>query len=106
MNRDDVRQHLLEHLKQSLSNANSSRPGSIQLMVVYEYLTKFYPPPNTSAAQRIARELLQEFVNNNLLFIGYGDNAEHFSRSDAAPQDSNGCLKSQAPGRCAKNGLD
>jgi hypothetical protein len=74
MNRDDIRQHLLEHLKQSLSTVNTSHPGSIQLMGVYDYLTKVYPPPNTSAAQRIARELMQEFVNNNLLYIGYGDN--------------------------------
>jgi hypothetical protein len=113
MNRDDIRQHLLEHLKQSLSNANSGRPGSIQLMGVYEYLTKFYPPPNTSAAQRIARELLQEFVNNNLLFIGYGDNegfpwftqtaygVECINKGDLLPFDPNGylvSLQSRVPG--------
>ena len=71
MNRDDVRQHLLEHLKQSLSER--SNPGTTQVMNVYHYLLKFYPHPAISAAQRIARELLQEFVNNNLLFVGYGD---------------------------------
>ena len=71
MNRDDIRQHLIEHLKQSLSKLNN--PGSIQVMGVYEYLAKYYPHPQTSGAQRIAREILQEFVNNNLLFMGYGD---------------------------------
>lgn len=104
MNRDEIRQHLLEHMKQSLSNGNN--PGTIQLMGVYEYLTKFYPPPNTSVAQRIAREILQEFVNNNLLFIGYGDDqgfpwftltthgVECIKRGELLPFDPNGYLVS------------
>ena len=77
-------------------------------MVVYEYLTKFYPPPNTSAAQRIARELLQEFVNNNLLFIGYGDNEgfpwftltaygiECINKGELVPRQNNDLLSNQA----------
>lgn len=71
INRDDVRQHVLEHLKQSL--ADNNQRGTIQLMNVYHHLANFYPHPQTSASHRIARELLQEFVNNNVLFIGYGD---------------------------------
>jgi hypothetical protein len=106
MSRDEIRQHLLEHLKQSLSSASGSRSGSIQLMGVNEYLTKLYPHPNTSAAQRIARELLQEFVNNNLLFIGYGDNegfpwftltaygVECINKGELLPFDPNGYLVS------------
>lgn len=112
MNREDVRQHLFEHMKQSLVS-NRISPGSIQLMGVYEYLTKFYPPPNTSAAQRIARELLQEFVNNNLLFIGYGDSEgfpwftltaygnECINKGELLPFDPNGYLvsvQSRVPG--------
>jgi hypothetical protein len=105
MNRDEIRQHLLNHLKQSLvSNQNS--PGSIQVMGVYEYLLKFYPHPHTSAAHRIARELLQEFVNNNLLFIGYGDSqfapwftlteygVECIKKGELLPFDPNGYLVS------------
>ncbi len=72
MNRDDIRQHLLEYLKQSL-RLNALNPGSIELGGVCNYLQTFHPHPAISSAQRIARELLQEFVNNNLLFIGYGD---------------------------------
>src|SRR5581483_1042692 len=71
MNRDEIRQHLFQHLRQSLSNGNS--PGTIQLMGVYHYLANFYPHPQASVAHRIAREILQEFVNNDFLFIGYGD---------------------------------
>jgi len=112
MSRDEVRQHLLEHMKQSLVT-NRISPGSIQLMGVYEYLTKFYPPPNTSAVQRIARELLQEFVNNNLLFIGYGDSEgfpwftltaygnECINKGELLPFDPNGylvSLQSRVPG--------
>ena len=72
MNRDEIRQHLLEHLKQSLVS-NQISPGSIQLMGVYHHLAQFYPHPQASIAHRIVRDILQEFVNNNLLFIGYGD---------------------------------
>ena len=72
MNRDDIRQHLSEYLKQSL-RLNTLNPGSIELPGVSNYLQKFYPHPAISPAQRIARELLQEFVNNNLFFIGLGD---------------------------------
>lgn len=112
MNRDEVRQHLLEHLKQSLVS-NQISPGSIQLMGVYHYLAQFYPHPQTSIAHRVARELLQEFVNNNLLFVGYGDDqglpwftltaygVECIKKGDLLPFDPNGylvSLQSRVPG--------
>lgn len=112
MNRDDIREHLLAYLKQSLTS-NRISPGSIQLMGTYEYLTKLYPAPHTSAAQRIARELLQEFVNNNLLFVGYGDDqgfpwftltaygVECINKGELLPFDPNGylvSLQSRVPG--------
>jgi hypothetical protein len=102
MNRDDIRQHLLEHLKQSLVNGNN--PGTIQVMGVYHYLANFYPHPQASVAQRIAREILQEFVNNNLLFVGYGDDqgfpwftltaygVECIKKGELLPFDPNGYL--------------
>jgi len=105
VNRDEIRQHLLEYLKQSLST-NRISPGSIAVMGVYEYLTRFYPHPKTSIAQRIARELLQEFVNNNLLFMGYGDDegfpwftltafgVECINKNEFLPFDPNGYLVS------------
>ncbi|HWA95092.1 MAG TPA: hypothetical protein VG844_10875 [Terracidiphilus sp.] len=105
MNRDEIRQRLLEHLKQSLVS-NQISPGSIQLMGVYHYLAQFYPHPKASVAHRIARELLQEFVNNNLLFIGYGDDqgfpwftltaygVECIKKSELLPFDPNGYLAS------------
>lgn len=111
MNRDEVRQHLLTHLKQSLSER--SNPGTTQVMNVYHYLAKFYPHPETSVAQRIARELLQEFVNNNLLFIGHGDDqgfpwftltaygVECINKGELLPFDPNGYLvglQSRVPG--------
>lgn len=105
MNRDEIRQHLLTHLKDSLvSNQNS--PGSIQLMGVYHYLARFYPHPTVVTAHRIGRELLQEFVNNNLLFIGYGDDQgfpwltltaygrECVEKGEILPFDPNGYLVS------------
>lgn len=112
MNRDDVRQHLLEHLKQSL-RSNTLNPGSIELGGVCNYLQTFYPHPAISSAQRIARELLQEFVNNNLLFIGLGDSQgfpwftltaygrECVESGDMLPFDPNGYLvsvQSRVPG--------
>lgn len=112
MNRDEVRQRLLEHLKQSLVS-NQISPGSIQLMGVYQYLAQFYPHPHTSIAHRIARELLQEFVNNNLLFVGYGDDqgfpwftltaygVECIKKGELLPFDPNGYLvsvQSRVPG--------
>jgi hypothetical protein len=103
MNRDEVRQHLLEHLKQSLVS-NQINPGSIQVIGVYHYLAQFYPHPQASVAQRIARELLQEFVNNNLLFLGCGDDqgfpwftltaygVECINKGELLPFDPNGYL--------------
>ena len=105
MNRDEIRQHLMTHLKESLVT-NQISPGSIQLMGVYHYLATFYPHPKTSAAHRVARELLQEFVNNNLLFVGYGDDQgfpwftltnygrECVERREMLPFDPNGYLVS------------
>jgi hypothetical protein len=112
MNRDNIRQHLLEHLKQSL-RLNALNPGSIELGGVCNYLQTFYPHPAISSAQRIARELLQEFVNNNLLFIGLGDSQgfpwftltaygrECVESGDLLPFDPNGYLvsvQSRVPG--------
>lgn len=112
MNRDEVRQHLMEHLKQSLVS-NQINPGSIQVMGVYHYLAHFYPHPQASIAQRIARELLQEFVNNNLLFVGCGDDqgfpwftltaygVECINKGELLPFDPNGYLvsvQSRVPG--------
>ena len=112
MNRDEVRQHLLEHLKQSLV-LNQISPGSIQVMGVYHYLAQFYPHPQASIAHRIARELLQEFVNNNLLFVGCGDDqgfpwftltaygVECITKGELLPFDPNGYLvsvQSRVPG--------
>lgn len=103
MVRDEIRQRLLDHLKESLVSNNNS-PGSIQLMNVYHYLSKFYPYSETLKAHRIARELLQEFVNNNLLFIGYGDDqgfpwftltshgVECIEKGEMLPFDPNGYL--------------
>lgn len=112
MNRDDIRQRLLEHLKASLSK--QSRPGSIQLGDVYHYLAQFWGShAEAERAHRIARELLQEFVNNNLLFIGYGDNegfpwltltthgVECIKTGEMLPFDPNGYLvsvQSRVPG--------
>jgi len=112
VNRDDIRQRLLEHLKASLSK--QSRPGSIQLGDVYHYLAQFWGShAEAEKAHRIARELLQEFVNNNLLFIGYGDNegfpwltltthgVECIKTSEMLPFDPNGYLvsvQSRVPG--------
>ena len=112
MNRDEIRQHLLEHLKQSL-RLNTLNPGSIELGGVCNYLQTFYPHPAISSAQRIARELLQEFVNNNLLFIGLGDSQgfpwftltaygrECVESGETLPFDPNGYLvsvQSRVPG--------
>jgi hypothetical protein len=102
INRDDVRQRLLEHLKASL--ADNNHRGTIQLMGVYHHLAKYWPHPQASIAHRIARELLQEFVNNNLLFVGYGDDqgfpwftltsygAECITKGELLPFDPNGYL--------------
>jgi hypothetical protein len=42
-------------------------------MGVYHYLHAKVGHPAITSVQQTARELIQEFVNNNVLFIGYGD---------------------------------
>jgi len=103
MNRDEIRQHLSTQLKQSLAKQHPQ--GSIQLMEVYHYLAKLYPS-NPNGAHRIARELLQEFVNNSVLFIGTGDDQgfpwftltaygrECIEKNEILPFDPNGYLVS------------
>lgn len=74
MTREEIRQELLSYLRQSLTNRSG---GAIQLMDLCQHLQRKVGYPALRSAHQIARELLQEFVNNNVLFIGYGD-AEGF----------------------------
>jgi hypothetical protein len=71
MTREEIRQGLIAHLKQALNER--PWPGTIQLMGVYHYFHAKVGHPAIASVQQTARELIQEFVNNNVLFIGYGD---------------------------------
>lgn len=71
MTREEIRQELMVHLRQSLTER--PWPGTIQLMGVYHYFHAKVGHPAITSVQQTARELIQEFVNNNVLFIGYGD---------------------------------
>lgn len=68
--REEIRQHLIDYIRHS---PKSSNLDTIDLGNLLESLKKKYSDVNE--AHRIARELLQEFVNNNLMFIGVGDTA-------------------------------
>jgi hypothetical protein len=75
MTREEIRQELINFLRESLHG--SPWPGTIQLMGVYHHFEAKVGNPSVRSVHQIARELLQEFVNNNVLFVGYGD-AEGF----------------------------
>jgi len=70
MTREEIRQELFSYLRQSLANRSG---GAIELMGVFNHLQTEVGYPAIQSVHRIARELLQEFVNNNVLFIGHGD---------------------------------
>jgi hypothetical protein len=71
MTREEIRQELMNFLRQSLRE--QSRPGSIQLMGVYDHFQSKVGHQAIGSVHPIAREILQELVNNNVLFIGCGD---------------------------------
>jgi len=71
MTREEIRQELIAYLRQSMTDR--TWPGTIQLMGVFNHFVTKVGHPEVIAVQRTARELLQELVNNNVLFIGYGE---------------------------------
>jgi hypothetical protein len=75
MTREQIRQELIAYLRASLRD--TSRPAAIQLMNVYHHFQSKVGHPAIGAVHQTAREILQELVNNNVLYIGYGD-AEGF----------------------------
>ncbi|MGD0009734.1 MAG: hypothetical protein ABSE93_14460 [Terriglobia bacterium] len=75
MTREEIRQEFIAYLRQAL--ADRTKGGAIQLMELCQHLQRKVGYPAVRSVHQIARELLQEFVNNNVLFIGYGD-AEGF----------------------------
>lgn len=71
MTREEIRQELMAYLRQVLRDYGP--PGTTQLMNLRAHLETKVGHPAIRSIHQIARELLQEFVNNNVLFIGYGD---------------------------------
>jgi len=71
MTREEIRQELIAYLRQALTDRKKA--GAIQLVELCQHLQRKVGYPAVRSAHQIARELLQEFVNNNVLFIGHGD---------------------------------
>jgi hypothetical protein len=71
MTREEIRQELIAFLRQALTGR--PWPGTIDLMRLNHHLQTKVGNTGIGSAHQIARELLQEFVNNNVLFIGYSD---------------------------------
>jgi hypothetical protein len=71
MTREEIRQVIVGYLKLALTDGRSG--GAIDLIRLYEHLKRTSGHPVNNLESRTVRELLQELVNNNVLFIGYGD---------------------------------
>lgn len=71
MTRSEILHEILELLRESLrKNLN---PGSIAIMDVHARLHSKVGHPAINLVHPIAREIVQELLNNNVLFFGAGD---------------------------------
>jgi len=71
MTRSEIRHQIIALLQQSLKK--NLNPGSIAIMDVYQHLQAKVGHLAITSIHPIAREVLQEMLNNNMLFFGAGD---------------------------------
>lgn len=71
MTRSEIRHEIFELLRQSLKK--NLNPGSIAIMEVHQKLQSKVGYPAITTVHSVAREILQELLNNNVLFFGAGD---------------------------------
>jgi hypothetical protein len=71
MTRSEIRHEIFELLRESLKK--NLNPGSIAIMDVYGRLQSKVGHPAINRIHPMAREIMQELLNNNVLFFGAGD---------------------------------